>query len=62
MNANKDLIVGRWQEDTALQRFKMIAPLTDEGLDQAKRVMLRHKIAEDNQLSYDVGVESPCVP
>ena len=52
MNANKDLIVSRWQEDTALQRFKMIAPLTDEGLDQAKRVMLRHKIAEDNQLSY----------
>ena len=52
MNANKDLIVGRWQEDTALRRFKMIAPLTDEGLDQAKRVMLRHKIAEDNQLSY----------
>ena len=52
MNANKDLIVSRWQEDTALQRFKMIAPLTDEGLDQAKRVMLRHKIAEDNQLFY----------
>ena len=52
MNANKDRITERWQEEAALQRFRMIAPLVDETLDHAKRVELRKRIAIENELSY----------
>lgn len=52
MNANKNLIIQRWQDDAALDRFRMIAPLTDETLDPARRVQLRHEIALANDLSY----------
>ena len=52
MNTNRKLIVERWQEDAALNRFKMIAPLCDETIDQAKRVQLRKEIASANDLSY----------
>lgn len=52
MNANRNLIIQKWQEETALQRFQMISPLVGEGIDQAKRVQLRKKIADDNDLSY----------
>ena len=44
MNTNRKLIVERWQEDAALNRFKMIAPLCDETIDQAKRVQLRKEV------------------
>lgn len=33
------------QEETALERFKLISPLLDEGLDNAKRVQLRKEIS-----------------
>lgn len=52
MNANRKLVVQRWQDETALSRFKMIAPLCDETIDQAKRVQLRKEIASANALSY----------
>lgn len=52
MNADRNLIIEHWQEDAALERFRMIAPLADESLDQAKRVQLRHEIAAKNGLSY----------
>lgn len=52
MNANRNLIIKRWQEETALSRFQMIAPLTDQTIDEAKRIELRREIAKKNDLSY----------
>ena len=52
MNTNSKLIIQRWQDETALSRFKMIAPLSDGTIDQAKRVQLRKEIAAANDLSY----------
>ena len=51
MNKNKNQIITRWQDETALSRFQMIAPLQNEALDPAKRVLLRRQIAEKNHLS-----------
>ena len=42
MNANSKLVVQRWQDETALSRFKMIAPLCDGAIDPAKRVHLQN--------------------
>ena len=50
MNNNKKLST-KWQDDTALQRFTIIAPLLDEDLDPAARLVVRKKIAIDNGLS-----------
>ena len=50
MNANRNLI-RNWQDDAALERFQMIAPLLDETLDPAKRIQLRRQTAEQNGLS-----------
>lgn len=44
MKTNKN----QWQDDAALKRYTMIAPLLDSGIDNARRVALRKKIAEDN--------------
>ena len=52
MNANRKLIIERWQDIAALSRFQMIAPLTDKTIDQARRVQLRKEIAASNDLSY----------
>ena len=52
MKTNKNLIIERWQDETALQRFKLIAPLTNEDIDPARRVQLRKEIAVANELSY----------
>ncbi len=52
MNSKKDLFIQHWQEETALERFRMIAPLTEESLDHSKRVQLRREIAGKNGLSY----------
>lgn len=41
----------KWQEDTALNRFRMIAPLLAEGLDPAKKQQLREEISQQNQVS-----------
>lgn len=37
-----------WQEEQALLRYQMIAPLLDESMDTAKRIQLREDIAEKN--------------
>ena len=41
----------KWQEDAALERFRLIAPLLDETIDPAKRLMLRKEIAGSNGLT-----------
>ena len=40
-----------WQEQEALRRYQMIAPLLDESLDPAKRARMREDIAVRNDLS-----------
>ena len=50
MNTNRNL-VRNWQDDAALERFQMIAPLLDEELDPAKHIQLRRQAAEQNGLS-----------
>ena len=35
----------KWQEEQALQRYQLIAPLLDESLDNAKRIQLRETIS-----------------
>lgn len=40
-----------WQEAEALKRFSLIAPLLQEDLDEAKKLMLRRQIAEQNNIS-----------
>ena len=43
--------ITRWQDQTALERFQMIAPLIGEGLDPAKRAELRRQAAQRNGIS-----------
>ena len=50
MNESRN-IVRKWQEDEALKRFQLISPLLDATLDEAKRLQLRTKIAEENGIS-----------
>ena len=40
-----------WQEQEALQRYQLIAPLLDESLDPAKKSQMREDIAAQNDLS-----------
>ena len=32
----------KWQEEQALQRYQLIAPLLDESLDNAKRIQMHN--------------------
>ena len=41
----------QWQDEKALERYRLIAPLLDESLDNAKRIRMREDIAEKNGLS-----------
>ena len=41
----QDKEVKKWQDEEALRRYQMIAPLLDEDLDEAKRRQLREEIA-----------------
>lgn len=43
--------VKRWRNDEALKRYKIIAPLLDADIDDAKRCQLREEIAEKEGLS-----------
>lgn len=43
MTKNKD-----WQDEVALQRYTMITPLLSEDLDNAKRIAMRKRIAQNN--------------
>lgn len=40
-----------WQEEQALNRYQLIAPLLDESMDDAKRIQLRKEIAQRNEIS-----------
>ena len=43
--------INRWQDATALERFQMISPLLDMGMDNAKRIQVREEIAGKYNLS-----------
>ena len=43
--------VKKWQDEEALKRYQMIAPLLDEDLDEAKRRQLREEIAKKYEIS-----------
>lgn len=47
----KNKEVTDWRENTALNRFQIVQPLLDQALDKAKRIQMRRKIAEDNDIS-----------
>jgi hypothetical protein len=34
----------QWQEDEALKRFQIISPLLEDGIDSAKKQMLRENL------------------
>ena len=40
-----------WREQEALERFRLISPLLQSDLDDAKRLQLRRKIASENGIS-----------
>ncbi len=50
MNTNK-VMINQWQEQEALARFQLIAPLLSEDLDDAKKNQLRKKIAQEKDIS-----------
>ena len=43
--------VKKWQDEEALRRYQMIAPLLDEELDEGKRRQLREEIAGKYEIS-----------
>ena len=43
--------VKKWQDEEALKRYQMIAPLLDPDMDEGKRQQLREKAAEKNGIS-----------
>ena len=50
MNKNTK-IIQKWEEQEALHRFQLIAPLLREDMDDAKRLQLRKRIADENDIS-----------
>lgn len=52
MNTKEGFRIRQWQDESALERFRMISPLLEETLDPAKRVQLRHELADRYGLSY----------
>ena len=51
MDSNQTTMKKQWQEKKALDRFQLISPLLQEGLDDARRLQLRRRIAEENNIS-----------
>lgn len=51
MNAHKNLIKQQWQEQEAVKRFQLIAPLLRPDLDPAAKVQLRKKLSAENGIS-----------
>ena len=43
--------VKKWQDEAALKRYQMIAPLLDPDIDDAKRRQMREEIAARNGIS-----------
>ena len=50
MNTNRQTIK-QWEEQEALRRFQLISPLLREDLDDAKKLQLRKKIADENDIT-----------
>jgi len=56
--------IKKWQDEAALKRYQMIAPLLDPDMDDAKRCQLREEIAKKNEVSkrtlyrYEAGYRS----
>ena len=36
-------VINTWQDEEALRRYTLIAPLLDPDIDNGKRISLRHK-------------------
>ena len=51
MNESKNLIIQQKRDETALQKYTMIAPLLDEHLDAAAACELRQKLADQYGIS-----------
>ena len=51
MNESKNLVIQQKRDETALQKYTMIAPLLDEHLDPAAACELRKKLAD----RYDIS-------
>lgn len=51
MNTTMTFTKQQWQEQEALRRFQLISPLLQADLDDAKRIQLRKRIAEENNIS-----------
>lgn len=49
MNTNAE--TKQWQEEQALNRFRLIAPLLEEGIDIAKKQALRVQLSQTHQVS-----------
>ena len=43
--------VKKWQDEEALRRYRIIAPLLDPDMDEGKRQQLREEAAEKNGIS-----------
>ena len=43
--------IRNWQDEEALRRYQLIAPLLDPDIDDAKKRQLREAIAEKNGIS-----------
>ena len=43
--------VRKWQNEEALKRYQMIAPLLDPDIDNAKRCQMREEIAKREDIS-----------
>lgn len=50
MNTNQ-VSKQQWQDQEALRRFQLISPLLQPGIDDARKLQLRKKIAEENGIS-----------
>ena len=46
-----EILSQSWQDQEALERFRLISPLLQADLDNAKKIRLRHRIAEENNIS-----------
>ena len=51
MNTEKTVTTQQWQDQEALRRFQLISPLLQTRLDDAQRLHLRKKTAEENNIS-----------
>ena len=55
MSTDDTFIKQQWQDQEALHRFQQISPLLQTGLDDARRLQLRRTIADENNISVQIG-------